>query len=100
MANSDPSRRRRVTLLLACVVALSVIVSAALAAPPADRGRQGPSAQASTAENNPAKKCKAERASMGVQAFGTRYGTNANERNAFGKCASQNAKNKEKPAKR
>ena len=99
MANSDPSRRTRVTLLLACVVVLSVIVSAALAAPSADRGRQGPSAQASTAENNPAKKCKAERALMDVQAFGARYGTNANKRNAFGKCVSQNAK-KEKPAKR
>ena len=41
---------------------------------------------------NAAKKCKAERVSLGVQAFANKYGTNANKRNAFGKCVSQNAK--------
>ena len=41
---------------------------------------------------NAAKKCKAERVSLGVQAFANKYGTNVNKRNAFGKCVSQNAK--------
>ena len=41
---------------------------------------------------NAAKKCKALRASMGATAFATEYGTNANKRNAFGKCVSANAK--------
>ena len=35
---------------------------------------------------------------MGVQAFGDEHGTNANKRNAHGKCVSKHAK--EKPAKR
>jgi hypothetical protein len=37
---------------------------------------------------NAAKKCKAERA-QNAQAFATKYGTNANKRNAFGKCVSK-----------
>jgi hypothetical protein len=38
---------------------------------------------------NAAKKCKAERASLGVTAFNAKYGTNPNKRNAFGKCVSK-----------
>jgi hypothetical protein len=40
---------------------------------------------------NAAKQCKAERAA-GVAAFNTTYGTNANKKNAFGKCVSKLAK--------
>ena len=40
---------------------------------------------------NAAKKCKAERA-QGAQAFADKYGTNANKKNAFGKCVSKLAK--------
>ena len=43
---------------------------------------------------NAAKYCKAVRTSKGVEAFGTRYGTNENKKNAFGKCVSQTAKTK------
>jgi hypothetical protein len=41
---------------------------------------------------NAAKKCKAERMEMGVQAFNDEYGTNPNKKNAFGKCVSSTAK--------
>jgi hypothetical protein len=44
------------------------------------------------AEENAAKKCKAERETLGVQAFKNKYGTNANKANAFGKCVSKLAK--------
>ena len=45
-----------------------------------------------SAEKNAAKKCKAERETLGVQAFKDKYGTNANKANAFGKCVSKLAK--------
>ena len=38
---------------------------------------------------NAAKKCKAERVTLGVPAFNAKYGTNANKKNAFGKCVSK-----------
>jgi hypothetical protein len=38
---------------------------------------------------NAAKTCKAERASIGVDAFAAKYGTNKNKMNAFGKCVSK-----------
>jgi hypothetical protein len=43
---------------------------------------------------NAAKRCKAERASMGVSAFNEKYGPadHPNKRNAFGKCVSKYAK--------
>jgi hypothetical protein len=37
---------------------------------------------------NAAKECAAERDELGADAFAARYGTNANKRNAFGKCVS------------
>ena len=46
------------------------------------------------AKTNAAKLCKAERLSLGVDAFDAKYGTNANKKNAFGKCVSQHAKAK------
>jgi hypothetical protein len=90
----------RTLIVLASLLALSV--PTALAAPPEGKGKPespGNSAAApgQSAEKNAAKKCKAERASMGVEAFNARYGTNANKANAFGKCVSGKAK-KEKDA--
>jgi hypothetical protein len=41
---------------------------------------------------NAAKQCKAERADLGPAEFRAKYGKNANDRNAFGKCVSQLAK--------
>jgi hypothetical protein len=41
---------------------------------------------------NAAKSCKTERGSMGGPAFRAKYGKNANDRNAFGKCVSQLSK--------
>jgi hypothetical protein len=38
---------------------------------------------------NAAKECAAERRSLGTEAFANQYGTNANKRNAFGKCVSK-----------
>jgi hypothetical protein len=41
---------------------------------------------------NAAKTCKAERSEMGVPEFRAEYGKNSSDRNAFGKCVSQHAK--------
>jgi hypothetical protein len=41
---------------------------------------------------NAAKSCKTERGELGVSEFRAKYGKNANDRNAFGKCVSQHAK--------
>jgi len=38
---------------------------------------------------NAAKTCKAERKALGAEAFRTKYGTNQNKANAFGKCVSK-----------
>jgi hypothetical protein len=129
--------------LIVVVAFLSLAVSAAIAAPPADKGKPhkpgqsanapGQAANASAAkackaeraanraayrakyggnglgkciagqrqqsgdevtetEKNAAKKCKAERVDIGVEAFKNKYGTNANKANAFGKCVSKLAK--------
>jgi hypothetical protein len=48
----------------------------------------------SKAEQNAAKKCKAERKQLGEDAFKAKYGTNANKANAFGKCVSKLSKAK------
>jgi Tfp pilus assembly protein PilV len=44
-------------------------------------------------EHNAARECRAERGSTEAQhaAFADKYGTNANKRNAFGKCVSKKA---------
>jgi len=93
---------RRILLkgLLAVSIVLSVVVSAAHAVPPNGKGSGSATAsQAPAGQDNPAKKCKAERASMGEKAFAERYGTNPNKRNAFGKCVAKYSKDKPKPAK-
>ena len=52
------------------------------------------SAQVTTTFKNAAKECKDERGTTteSKQAFADRYGTNANKRNAFGKCVSGKVK--------
>jgi hypothetical protein len=45
---------------------------------------------------NAARQCKAERTSIGAVPFRAKYGSTANDRNAFGKCVSKLAK--EQPA--
>jgi hypothetical protein len=85
--------------LIVIAAFLTLAGTAALASPPADKGKPespGKSAAAPgrSGEQNSAKKCKAERASIGVDAFKAKYGTNANKANAFGKCVSKLAKAK------
>ena len=48
------------------------------------------------ARKNAAHDCKAERDEIGREAFAEKYGTNANKKNAHGKCVSSKAKAKEK----
>ena len=47
-----------------------------------------------TDQKNAAKECKAERGTTDAtrEAFAAKYGTNANKKNAFGKCVSKQAK--------
>lgn len=47
------------------------------------------SAEDKAAVANAARTCKAERKSLGVDAFKAKYGTNADKSNAFGKCVSK-----------
>ena len=82
--------------LIVIAAFLTLSVPAALAVPPAGKGKpenpgNSQSAPGQSAEKNAAKACKAERAS-GLLAFKDKYGTNANKANAFGKCVSKLAK--------
>ena len=84
----------RTLIVLAAFLALTV--PAALAAPPEGKGKPespGKSAAApgQQADKNAAKACKAERA-VNADAFKTKYGTNPNKANAFGKCVSKLSK--------
>lgn len=74
-------------LLLALVVVAAIAVAVAAAAPSTQKAQAAKGA-------NPAKTCKAERASIGDDAFATKYGTNPSKRNAFGKCVSKIAKSR------
>ena len=47
--------------------------------------------------DNPAWVCKFERERMGAEAFATRYGTNETKANAFGKCVSTEAHDRDGP---
>ena len=49
-------------------------------------------AERKAARSNAARECRAERETMGVEAFREQYGTNRNTKNAFGKCVSAKAK--------
>ena len=70
-------------LIAAALVTL--VASAAYAAPPSGKGNA----------NNPAKTCKKEGANLGSEPFNKKYGTNHNLRNAFGKCVSGKSKGKD-----
>jgi hypothetical protein len=91
----------RTLVVIAAFLTLSL--PAALAAPPEGKGKPEKPAKAEksvaapgqSADKNAAKACKAERASIGVDAFKAKYGTNANKANAFGKCVSGKAKKAE-----
>ena len=78
--------------LIVLIALLALAVPAAFAAPPAGKGKPDKSATSSSESSNPAKACKAERASLGVEAFSAKYGKNHNLKNAFGKCVSGNSK--------
>ena len=91
--------------LIVVAAFLSLAVPAALAAPPADKGKPdspGNSAAApgQSAEQNAAKKCKQLRGTTtdSIAAFKALYGTNKNKANAFGKCVSAMAKKLEAQA--
>lgn len=51
--------------------------------------RQAASVEDRQATTNAAKKCKAERTTLGDAAFTAKYGTNESKSNAFGKCVSK-----------
>ena len=91
---------KRTLIVVAALLSLSV--SAALAAPPADKGKpaspgQSAAAPGQSADKNAAKKCKAERGTteQTIAAFKEKYGTNKNKANAFGKCVSAQVKKAE-----
>ena len=93
----------RTLIVIAAFLTLSV--PAALAVPPADKGKpekpgKSQSAPGQSAEKNAAKACKAERGTtaQSVAAFKAKYGTNANKANAFGKCVSGKVKKVEEQA--
>ena len=68
--------------LFACAaLALSAFPAAAAAQTPDNGDRR-----------NAARECRAERNAMGVVNFNNTYGTNRNDRNAFGKCVSRRAR--------
>ena len=75
-----------------------LVVPAALAAPPDGKGKpESSEASSLDVETNAAKACKAERGSTAqtAAAFTEKYGTNANKKNAFGKCVSMKVKHEE-----
>jgi hypothetical protein len=49
-------------------------------------------AERGQAKSNAARDCKAERQTLGRQAFADKYGNNGNNKNAFGKCVSTKAR--------
>jgi hypothetical protein len=51
-------------------------------------------AERKEAKSNAARDCKAERQTLGGQAFADKYGENKNKKNAFGKCVSTKAREK------
>jgi hypothetical protein len=78
----------------AALVVVLAIPAAYAAASSNEKPKPASAAQAQNADNA-ATKCKAERESMGVEAFQKKYGTNRNLRNAFGKCVSSKSKDDE-----
>ena len=82
------------------IAAVALVIAGIPAAYAASPNVEKPkSAQAQSAEDTAAKLCKEERERIGVQAFKTKYGTNKNKANAFGKCVSGKSKDKAKDEK-
>ena len=78
----------------AAAIAIGAIPVAIAASPSKEKPSSAGAAQSQSADGNAAKACKAERASLGVEAFNKKYGTNHNLKNALGKCVSGNSKGK------
>jgi hypothetical protein len=83
-------------VIAAVALVIAGIPAAYAASPNAEKPK---SAQAQSVEDSAAKQCKAERERIGAQAFKTKYGTNKNKANAFGKCVSGTSKDKAKKDK-
>ena len=79
-------------LVAAAATVIVAIPVASAASPSQDKPKPATTAQAQSAESEAEKACNAERNSLGVEAFGKKYGTNHNKRNAFGKCVSGKSK--------
>lgn len=85
-------------LITAAVVAVSS-PAAAWAVPPSHAGGPHGSPPGLSRDDDdrgptgdsPAAECFEERRDLGVSKFNDKYGTNANDRNAFGKCVSAEA---------
>jgi Flp pilus assembly protein TadD len=56
------------------------------------KGKQDDTEEKDEGSGAAAKACRTERASIGVEAFAKKYGTNHNLKNAFGKCVSGKSK--------
>ena len=80
-------------LVLAALIALAVPATYAAASSKEEPANS--EAQSQSSDASAAKACKAERASLAVDAFNKKYGTNHNLNNAFGKCVSGKSKGKE-----
>ena len=78
----------------AAAIAIVAIPVAIAASPGKEKPNSAGAAQSQSSDGNAAKACKAERASLGVEAFNKKYGTNHNLKNAFGKCVSGKSKGK------
>ena len=78
----------------AAAIAIVAIPVAIAASPNKNDQKPATSAQSQPAGEDAAKACKAERKSLGVEAFNKKYGTNHNLKNAFGKCVSGKSKGK------
>ena len=76
----------------AALVVVLAIPAAYAATSSNEKPKPANAAQAQNADKNAATTCKAERQSLGVEAFQKKYGTNHNLRNAFGKCVSSKSK--------
>ena len=79
---------KKALVLFALIV---LAVPAAHAASPTAKTPRTAAADQQSADS-PAQACKAERSTLGVDAFAKKYGTNHNLRNAFGKCVSGKSK--------
>ncbi len=79
-------------LVAAAAVVIVAMPVASAASPSQDKPKPATAAQGQSAEGEAEKACKAERNSLGVEAFSEKYGTNHNKRNAFGKCVSGKSK--------